>query len=109
KLGARRDQLLLSKIIDLDQPRRGELLDRAAWWFDQCLSVILPDSRFGPLLEFLDENLDFRIFAGEFLRHAGTGIKDLHIDQSEISADKIPKEIREGLQPPKDEEASIGI
>jgi len=106
-LAPRQDQLLLNKVIDLPQSSRGELLNRAAWWFSECLTVVQAETSFAPLLEFLDKDDKFRRFAGEFLNNVGTGIKDLHIEQSEIGADKIPKDLLQGLQAPKGEETTL--
>ncbi len=106
-LGVRPDQLLLNRIFEQYAPHRGELLDQAVWWFTDCLTTIQPNSSFTPLIDFLEHDNDFRRFAGEFLQNVGTGIKDLRIEQTEISANKIPKELLEGLQPTKNEEPYI--
>jgi len=106
-LAPRPDQLLLNKVVDLPQSSRGELLNRAAWWFSECLTVVEVETSFAPLLEFLDKDEHFRRFAGGFLNNVGTGIHDLHIEQSEIGADKIPKELLQGLQAPKGEETTL--
>jgi AAA15 family ATPase/GTPase len=106
-LGPRPDQLLLNKIVDLPTPSRGELLERVAWWFTDCLTVIPADMTFGPLLHFLDEEPGFRRFAAEFLLSIGTGINDLHIEQSEISAENLPKQVLEMLQVPREQETRV--
>ncbi len=108
-LKPRPDQLLLNKVVDLPQSSRGELLNRAAWWFTESLTVIQANTSFGPLLELLDKAADFRRFAGEFLRNAGTGIDDLHIEQSEIAAENIPKHLLDDLQVTKGGDASIVV
>jgi uncharacterized protein len=100
-LGVRHDQLLLNKIVDLPESHRGELLDRAVWWFTECLTVIQADSSFHSLIEFLSDDSDFRRFAGEFLQNVGTGISDLHVERSEIDAEKIPKGNRSPQNPKK--------
>jgi hypothetical protein len=71
------------------------------------LTVVQPDSSFAPLIEFLDQEGGFRRFAAEFLHDIGTGINDLHIEQSEIDAEKVPKELLDGLQAPKGHDATI--
>ena len=104
-LGTRPNQLLLNKIVDLDAERRGELLDRVVWWFTECLTVIEPAASFAPMLEYLNEDKDFRHFAAEFLSSVGTGIGALNVEQTEISADKLPKPIVESLQSVNEVEA----
>jgi AAA15 family ATPase/GTPase len=106
-LTPRPDQLLLNKVVDIPQSSRGELLNRAAWWFSECLTVVQAEMSYAPLLEFLDTEANFRRFAGAFLENVGTGVTSLHIDQAEIGADKIPKELLQGLQAPKGEEATL--
>lgn len=101
-LGTRPNQLLLNKIVDLDTERRGELLDRVVWWFQECLIVIEPRSSFGPMLLHLDEDQRFRNFAEEFLSSVGTGIGTLSVEKNVISADKLPKQLVESLQSPDD-------
>lgn len=97
-LGVRPNQLLLSKIVDLDDERRGQLLDSVVWWFTKCLVVVSPDASFGPIIEYLDEESSFKDFASEFLNTIGTGIGDLGIEQTPISADQLPKQLVESLQ-----------
>jgi len=106
-LGPRTDQLLLNKVVDLPRSSRGELLNRAAWWFSDCLTVVQAETRFASLVEFLDQEAGFRSFAGEFLSKIGTGINDLQVEQSEISADNIPKGLLEALQAPKNHKTTI--
>ncbi|MBL4883092.1 MAG: ATP/GTP-binding protein [Planctomycetaceae bacterium] len=98
QLGTRQNQLLLNKIVDLDSDRRGELLGKVVWWFDDCLSIIEPESRFSRLLERLDEDSDFCDFVSEFLSSVSTGITSLRIDQTPIDSDKLPKEMINDLQ-----------
>src|SRR5208337_2932254 len=62
-LAPRQDQLLLNKVVDLPQSSRGKLLNRVAWWFSECLTVVQAQTSFAPLLEFLDKDDDFRRFA----------------------------------------------
>ncbi len=106
-LAPRPDQLLLNKIVELPQSSRGELLSRVAWWFSECLTVVQAQSSFAPLLEFLDTDEDFRRFAGEFLHNVGTGVNELQIEQAELGADKMPKELLQGLQAPSGAETTM--
>jgi len=105
-LGVRPNQLLLNKIVDLDKERSGDLLNSVVFWFSDCLSVIPPESSFGPIIEYLDSDKGFRTFAGEFLSSIGTGIGDLTVEQNKISADKLPKQLVESLQSLRDNDAS---
>lgn len=105
--GARPDQLLLNKIVDQPEPHRGELLNRAAWWFTDCLTVVQADSSFHSLIEFVSREAGFRHFAGGFLQNVGTGIDDLSVERSEIDAEKLPKEVLESLQAPRGQERTI--
>ena len=106
-LAPRPDQLLFNKVIDLPQSSREELLNRDAWWFSECLTVVQAHTSFAPLLEYLDKNDDFRRFAGAFLNNVGTGVNDLHVEQSEIGTDNMPKELLQGLQAPPGQETTI--
>jgi AAA15 family ATPase/GTPase len=108
-LGPRPDQLLLNKIVDLPMPSRGALLHRAAWWFTECLIIIQPSTRFAPLLEFSDQETDFRRFATEFLQNIGTGINDLCIELSAITAEKLPKQLLEELEVPRGQATTIFV
>jgi uncharacterized protein len=100
-LKPRPNQLLLNKIFELPPPSRGRLLDRAIWWFTECLSVIQPSTDYGPLIDFLGTAEDFRTFAAEFLDNVGTGISKLNVEENEIPTEKLPKELIEELQAPE--------
>lgn len=97
-LGVRPNQLFLERIVDLDDENRGELLSSAAWWFTTCLTVITPESSFGPLLDYCAKDKGFGSFASEFLGSIGTGIGELFVDETNIPADKLPKPIQDSLQ-----------
>ncbi len=104
QLGARHDQLLLNKIVDLDPAHRGQLLHCAAWWFQDCLAIVQPQSPYGALIEFLDEDSRFRDFAGAFLANVGTGVSAFHVERANISVDLLPKIMQGQL----DEETPFG-
>jgi AAA15 family ATPase/GTPase len=101
QLGVRDDQLLLSKIVELPDPHRGDLLSRVVWWFGECLTVVLADSSFASLVDMLDTDGNFRRFSGAFLSNVGTGISNLSIDKERINADQVPKPLLDQLQPPQ--------
>jgi len=98
ELGVRNDQLLLNKIVELPDQRRGELLSRVVWWFAKCLSVVPAESPYAPLMDMIDADDNFRRFCGAFLRNVGTGIDDLSIEKARIEADKVPKPLLDHLQ-----------
>ncbi len=109
ELGIRNDQLLLNKIIELPEDRRGELLSRVVWWLAECLTVIPAESHFAPLMDMIDADEDFRRFSGAFLRSVGTGIEDLSIERARIDADKIPKPLLDHLQSPEGSNVALLI
>ncbi len=100
ELGVRNDQLLLNKIVELPDQHRGELLSRVVWWLAECLTVVLAESQYAPLMDMIDADKDFRRFCGAFLRNVGTGIDDLNIEKARIDADKVPKTLLDHLQSP---------
>jgi AAA15 family ATPase/GTPase len=109
ELGVRNDQLLLNKIVELPDQRRGDLLSRAVWWFAQCLTIVPADSQYAPLMDMIDADVDFRRFCGAFLRHVGTGIDDLSIEKARIDADKVPKALLDRLQSPEGSNVALLI
>ncbi len=109
ELGVRDDQLLLNKIVELKDQRRGELLNRVVWWFAECLTVIPAESQYAPLMDMIDADEDFRRFSGAFLRNVGTGIDDLSIEKARIDADKVPKPLLDPLQSPEGSNAALLI
>jgi AAA15 family ATPase/GTPase len=108
-LGVRNDQLLLNKIMDLPDQHRGELLTRVAWWFAECLTVIMPESQFASLVDMLGADDDFRKFCGAFLKNVGTDIDELSIEKKLIDAEKVPKPFLEQLQAPKGQDVTVQL
>lgn len=106
-LKPRPDQLLLNKIVELPSPNRGRLLDHVVWWFADCLSVIQPSTDYGPLIEFLGSEAEFRTFAAGFLDNVGTGVSGLDIEELEIPIEKLPKELIDELQAPEGQQATL--
>ncbi len=99
-LGPRPNQLLLNKIVDLDEQNRGQLFNRVSWWFKQSLVIVQPESSFAPLLDLLHADEHFREFAGRFLHNIGTGIDSLQVALSRIKADDLPKDLVKELEAP---------
>ncbi len=106
-LKPRPNQLLLNKIVELPAPSRGPLLDKVVWWFTECLSVIQPGTDYGPLIEFLGSETNFRKFAAKFLNNVGTGVSELDIERVEIPTDKLPKELVDALQAPEGHQTTM--
>jgi uncharacterized protein len=106
-LTPRPNQLLLNKIVELPSTSRGPLLDHVAWWFTQCLTMIQPDTDYGPLIEFLATEIDFRTFATGFLQNVGTGISGLDVKELAIPTEKLPKELIESLQAPEGHQRTL--
>jgi len=98
QLGARSNQLLLNKLVDLASDKRGQLLNAACWWFTDSLTVIEPNADFSSLLTLLESNSDFKEFAEQFLKTIGTGIGALDVEQVDLDPDHVPKDVVEGLQ-----------
>ena len=116
QLGTRANQLLLNKIVDLDEKKRGRILNQASKWFEESLQVFQPHSAapmfpsfasFGDLLSMLDEDKSFTSYAEAFLQAVGTGIEKLHVDKTPIAADQLPKELVNVLQSTDPEMAVI--
>ncbi len=101
------NQLLLNRVFELPKDSRGPLLDRAVWWLANCLTVVQPDAAYGPLIDFLGKEAAFRAFAADFLDNIGTGVSGLDVEQQEIPADKLPKEIVDELQAPQGQRTQL--
>lgn len=98
QLGARPNQLLLNKIVDLAPVKRGTVLHPVCWWFADCLTIVEPESRFGALVTLLENDERFKAFAEQFLETIGSGVAGLNVEQVPIEADHLPKEVMEELQ-----------
>jgi hypothetical protein len=96
-LGVRDNQLLLHKIFDLSEDRRGGLLNAVIGWFTDCLTIVPAEASFSRITEYLDENEEFRAFASEFLNTIGTGIGKLHVEQTYIDREQLPEALVDGL------------
>jgi len=97
-LGAKSNQLMLNKIIDLENDSRGKLLNAAIDWFENSLTIITPDSQFSSIVNFLSEDNEFKRKAASFLSAAGTGIIDIDIESTSIETSKLPNQLVETLQ-----------
>ncbi|MFM9964361.1 MAG: AAA family ATPase [Planctomycetaceae bacterium] len=90
KIPGRKNQLFLSRIIDLPIEARGKLLHQAIWWLTECLSVQSPEHRSFDILGRLHSESQFRLFVSKFMGNVGTGIDGLDIEESERNADEFP-------------------
>jgi AAA15 family ATPase/GTPase len=109
ELGVRDDQLLLNKILELPDQRRGELLSRVVWWLAECLTVIPAGSQYAPVMDMIDADEDFHRFCGAFLRNVGTGIDNLSIEKARIDTDKVPRPLLDHLQSPESGNVAVLI
>jgi len=72
--------------------RGGELgveLGNVLTWFKESLTLIAPDQSFGALGHLLDQDSDFRSFAGDYLKSASTGVDHLEVLKEEITKDEL--------------------
>ena len=107
QLGTRKNQLLLSKVVDLASKTRGPILNSAAAWFEHSLRVFQPDTplnfftmqqpNFGNVLSMVEEDRNFAEFAGTFLNAIGTGINRVHVKASPIK-EGLPKSLLDALK-----------
>ena len=99
KLGIKEDELLLNKVLyGTSEAKRGNILNAALSWIADSLAIIQPTSSFTPLLSIMDKDDRFRKWTAELLAAVDTGIGQLEIEKDELSVDKLPQPIVEGLQ-----------
>ena len=116
ELGTRKNQLLLSKVVDLGSKNRGSILDAAATWFEDSLRVFEPDSalnffnlqkpKFGNVLSMVQDDQSFAKFAGTFLEAIGTGINRVQVATSQIK-EGLPKGILDALKSAESSESIV--
>lgn len=97
-LGVRSNQLLLSKLFDLRQDKRGALINSIAWWFHECLVIIYPNARYVGLFEALDTDPEFLRFAEVFLETVDTGICTLNIERTPLDTEDLPQAFVKDLE-----------
>jgi AAA15 family ATPase/GTPase len=89
-VGGPQNQSFLSTLhVTLDAWDFGEELEQVLNWFRRGLNLIGPDESFGPLGHLLDQDSDFRSFAGAFLKSASTGVDHLEVLKKRISQDEL--------------------
>jgi uncharacterized protein len=95
ELGARKNQLFLAEIVNLDDPKaRGVLLQHVVNWFTGTLSVIPADASFERLATLLHRDTSFAKFAGAFLKEAGTGVAGLDVQIEKIPISQFPADLK---------------
>ena len=97
-LGIRANQLLLSKLFDLREDKRGALINAIAWWFQECLVIIYPNTSYTGLLEDLESDPNFLRFAEQFLETVDTGIDGLGIERTPLDAEDLPRDLVKNLE-----------
>ena len=84
KVGVRANQLFLAGVrASLDKTAYGPLMIDVMRWFE-TLQVVMPESDFAPLADWIAKDASFVDFAGEFLRDADTGVERLKVETVEI-------------------------
>ncbi|NJK93454.1 MAG: ATP-binding protein [Blastochloris sp.] len=66
-------------------------------WFEHSLKLVTPDSTFSALGPLLADNTEFAAFAGDFLKHASTGVDHLHVDKKEITEEQLRSVLPEAV------------
>lgn len=74
---------------NLEADDYGAELQTVIGWFDHSLQLIEPDSMVDSLGSLLAEHSDFASFAGEFLKHASTGVEHLVVEKKELSEEQL--------------------
>ena len=97
-LGVRPNQLLLSKLLDLREDKRGSLINAMAWWFQECLVIVYPNANYTGLLKDLESDPEFLRFAEVFLETVDTGIASLNIEHTPLDADDLPQALVQDLE-----------
>lgn len=97
-LGIRSNQLLLSKLFDLPDEKKGDLIRQIEWWFRDCLHIVCPQANFSGLLRTLDEDPDFLRFAETFLETVDTGINRLEIERTPLDIEDLPHAFAKDLE-----------
>ena len=78
-LGARSNQLFLSAARETFDANVQDPLVRGVLEWLELLTIIGPEHRFSSLSKFVDDTPDFRVFAGQFLHGASTGISGIQV------------------------------
>lgn len=81
----RNDQLLLQAVRIFKRERFPRAFADVLLWFEYELVIIEPNARFGSLIADADRSEAFRVFLGEVLRRADTGISGVRTVRRSVS------------------------
>jgi len=96
KVGVRSNQLFLAGIREtLDSNSHGPLIASVLNWFSSVV-IVSADASFRKLAEWLDQDLNFAKFAGDFLHDSSTGVDRLSVQKNEIRDPEVLQRITEG-------------
>ncbi len=87
--GAQNVSFLATIRANLKAEDCGPELQAVTRWFERALHLVKPDEGPGALGPMLADDADFATFAGDFLRHASTGVEHLHVDKKEITEEQL--------------------
>ena len=99
KLGGKQHHTFLASVKSLVEAT--EILGPvvlALEWFGSGLVLIGPDERFGPLGSSLNRDPALKLFAGEFLRAASTGVDGIEVTRKEIAESVFEQMLTRGNQ-----------
>lgn len=103
--GTRENQLFLTNSVSQQVEDFKPVYD----WFEDCLELVAPDSRFAPFEQFLDESNPLFSTMNEMLLLLDTGIS--HLGEEELPFDSIPlpETLRQKLQEEVDEGMTVRV
>lgn len=103
--GTRENQLFLTNSVSQQVENFKPVYD----WFEDCLELVAPDSRFAPFEQFLDESNPLFSTMNEMLPLLDTGIS--HLGEEELPFDSIPlpETLRQKLQEEVDEGMTVRV
>ena len=97
-VGGPQNQAFLATInVTLDVEHYGEELGRVLNWFKKNLNLIAPNESYVDLARLLDQDPEFRSFAGEFLKSKSTGVDHLVVLKKELSEAEIRGILANGM------------
>jgi AAA15 family ATPase/GTPase len=84
QIGVRGNQLFLTAVREgLDPTDHGPLFRSVLEWVGS-ITVIMPDTNFGALAQWVASNSSFAVFASRFLSDASTGVAALRMENQEL-------------------------
>ena len=96
-VGGPKDQTFLSTInVTINYEEISGAVGDAIFWLEN-LVLISPQQNHTGLVKAFSETPDLLAFAGDFLRHASTGVNHLKVSESEISQEELLQELPDTL------------